>query len=449
MKQGARRSTLLIVLLVWSGCLLGLAQQKTVIIHAGRMIDTAHKQVRERLSIIVKDGRITSVEDGFTSSKDAEIIDLTNATVMPGLIDCHKHLTMHLGTGSYFQDLVTENAADSAFYAAANARTTLLNGFTSVRDVGARATVDIALKKAIDRKLVIGPRIWAGGAIIGPTGGHSDSANGVAQGISSPEWSDSIVDSADQARHSVREHRRSGTDLIKIVPSGGVGSVGDDPKLQLMTNDEIKAVIDTAHSLGMKVAAHAHGKAAIDNCIRLGIDSIEHGTYADQESFELMKQHGTYLVPTVYVAYSLFQTAKEHPDQLPPHIVAKIQVIEPIIQAMFTNANRAGVKIAMGTDSFGNFRGGFTPAKELAEMVRLGMTPMDSLTAATVNAADLIGDSGDIGSIEPGKYADIIAVSGDPLRDITEVERLAFVMKGGVIYKSGGKEVAGPLSAVQ
>ncbi|MGB9071473.1 MAG: amidohydrolase family protein [Terriglobales bacterium] len=449
MKRGSWRNRFLLFLLVGIWCVQGFGQQKTVVIHAGRMIDTAHKQVRDRVSIVVEGGRISAVPDGFVSSKDAEIIDLSNATVLPGLIDCHKHLTMHLGTGSHFQDLVTENVADSAFYAAANAKTTLLNGFTSVRDVGARDTVDVGLKEAIERELVIGPRIWAAGQIIGPTGGHSDSANGVAQGISSPEWSASIVDSPDQARKSVREHRRSGTDLIKIVPSGGVGSFGDDPKLQLMTNDEIKAVIDTAHSLGMKVAAHAHGKAAIDNCVRLGIDSIEHGTYADQESFALMKEHGTYLVPTVYVAYSLFQTAKQHPEQLPPHIVAKIQAIEPVIQAMFTNANRAGVKIAMGTDSFGNFRGGFTPAKELTEMVRLGMMPMDALAAATVNAADLIGDSQDIGSIEPGKFADIIAISGDPLKDISELERVGFVMKGGIVYKTNGKEVAAPALATR
>jgi imidazolonepropionase-like amidohydrolase len=438
MSRTRLRMPFLLIFFFISG-LPALAQ--TVVIHAGRMIDTAHKQVRERVSIVLTGNRVTAVQDGFSSPKDAEIIDLSNSTVLPGLIDCHKHLTMHLGSGSFFQDLVTENVADSAFYAAANARATLLNGFTSVRDVGSRGTVDVSLKKAIEHGLVIGPRVWAAGQIIGPTGGHSDSANGVAEGISSPEWSDSIVDSPEEARKAVREHRRAGTDLIKIVPSGGVGSFGDDPKLQLMANDEIKSVIDAAHALNMKVAAHAHGKAAIDNCVRLGIDSIEHGTYADEESFTLMKEHGTYLVPTVYIAYSLFQTAKEHPEQLPPHIRAKIQAIEPVIEAMFTHAYQAGVKIAMGTDSFGNFRGDFTPAKEITEMVRLGMTPMDALAATTVSGADLIGDSQDIGSIEPGKLADIVAVSGDPLHDITEVERVTFVMKDGRVYKRNQEEV--------
>lgn len=441
MRHKSWRQGLLVVLLIGFACVDALAQQKTVVIHAGRLIDTAHKQVRDRVSIVVQGDRISAVQDGFVFPKDAEVIDLSSAAVLPGLIDCHKHLTMHLFGANHFQDLVTDTLADSAFYAAANAKTTLLNGFTSVRDVGARETVDIALKRAIGRGVAVGPRVWAAGQIIGPTGGHSDDANGVAPGVSSPEWSASLVDSPDQMRKVVREHHRNGADLIKIVPSGGVGSVGDDPKLQLMTNDEINVAIETAHSLGMKIAAHAHGKAAIDNCVRLGIDSIEHGTYADEESFRLMKEHGTYLVPTVYVAYVLFQTAKEHPEKLPPNIVAKIQTVAPTIQAMFANAYRAGVKIAFGTDSMGNFRGGGTPAKELTEMVRLGMSPMDALASATVNAAELIGYPQDVGSIQPGKYADIIAVSGNPLQNISEMEHVAFVMKGGIVYKANGNEV--------
>ncbi|MGD0471553.1 MAG: amidohydrolase family protein [Terriglobales bacterium] len=432
---------LLLFFLISSLAPSGFGQQKATVIHAGRMIDPTHKQVRERVSIVIQGDRIRAVQDGFVSLQDAEVIDLSNATVLPGLIDCHKHLTEHLTGVNFFQDLVTETPADSAFYAAANARTTLLDGFTTVRDVGGRDTVDVALKHAIEHGLVIGPRMWVAGTIIGPTGGHSDDSNGIAPGISSAEWSAPLADSPDEVRKVVRAHHRGGTDLIKIVPSGGVGSVGDDPKLQLMTNEEITAAIESAHSLGMKIAAHAHGKIAIDNCARLGIDSIEHGTYADEESFRLMKEHGTYLVPTVYVAYVLFRTAKEHPEKLPPHIVTKIQAITPIIQAMFANANRAGVKIAMGTDSMGNFRDGGTPARELTEMVRLGMSPMDALAAATVNAADLIGDAQDIGSMQPGAYADIVAVSGDPLKDITEVERVAFVMKSGVVYKANGKEV--------
>jgi imidazolonepropionase-like amidohydrolase len=413
---------------------------KTVVIHAGRMVDTLHRQVRARVSIIIQGDKISAVQDGFISPQDAEIIDLSDATVLPGLIDCHKHLAMHHLSPNAYQDLVTETPVDAAFFAVTNSRITLLNGFTSVRDVGCSGHVDISLKRAIERGTVIGPRMWAAGEVIGPTGGHSDPATGIAPGISSPEWDDSLVDSPGQMWKAVRLRHRSGSDLIKIMPSGGVGSVGDDPKLQLMTNDEIKAAIDAAHSLGLKVAGHVHGKAAIDNSVRLGIDSIEHGTYADDETFQLMKEHGTYLVPTVYVARLLSELATASPPKLPPHIIEKIKEITPVIQAMLSNATRQGVKIALGTDTGGNFRSG-TPAKELTEMVRFGMSPLEALATATVSSAELIGAVDKIGSLEPGGFADIIAVSGDPLKDITELERVQFVMKGGVVYKEKGKEV--------
>jgi imidazolonepropionase-like amidohydrolase len=221
------------------------------------------------------------------------------------------------------------------------------------------------------------------------------------------------------------------------MPSGGVLSIGDDPKKQLMADDEIKAVIDTAHSLGLKVAAHAHGKQAIDAAVRLGIDSIEHGSYADEETFKLMKEHGTYLVPTMLIAQSVVDVAKTHPEQLNPSSAAKALIIGPLIHVMLHNAYEAGVKIAFGTDE------GLVPhgqnAREFALMVDAGMKPMDAIIAATGSAADLIGDRQDIGSVQAGRYADLVAVDGDPLADITILQHVQFVMKGGVIYRQGGQ----------
>jgi imidazolonepropionase-like amidohydrolase len=237
----------------------------------------------------------------------------------------------------------------------------------------------------------------------------------------------------------VRKLRQEGVDLIKIMPSGGVLSIGDDPNRQLMTDDEIAAVIQTAHSLGLKVAAHAHGKSAIDAAVRLGIDSIEHGSFADEESYKLMKAHGTYLVPTMLIAQSVVDLAKTHPEQLNPSSAAKALAVGPRIRQNLHDAYVAGVKIAFGTDQ------GLVPhgqnAREFALMVGAGMTPMDAIIAATGSAADLIGDTADIGSVRPGRYADIVAVDGNPLADVTTLEHVQFVMKGGVVYKHDGQIV--------
>lgn len=416
------------------------ALARDLVIHAGRLIDGVSAQSRTQVSILVHDDRITGVQPGFVTPAGAEVIDLSRSTVLPGLIDCHVHVTSQFDGGNPIAEEVTETRFDSAVKSTAYARATLLAGFTSVRDVGAETNVIVALKKQIAKGIVPGPRLWVSGAPLGPTGGHTDESTGLDPELSDPAWAENIIDSPEAARKAVREHKKLGVDLIKIMPSGGVLSVNDDPNRQLMADDEIKAVIDTARALGLKVAAHAHGKQAIDTAVRLGVDSIEHGSFADAESYKLMKQHGTYLVPTLLIAHAVYIVAKTHPEQLNPSSAQKALAVAPRIQQNLHDAYESGVKIAFGTDQ------GLVPhgqnAQEFALMVAAGMPPMAAIIAATGSAADLIGDPQDIGSVRPGHYADIVAVDGDPLSDIHTLEHVQFVMKGGEIYKQNGQIVA-------
>ncbi|HVU22199.1 MAG TPA: amidohydrolase family protein [Rhizomicrobium sp.] len=429
-------------LLAASAAALLVAQQaiaKDIVIHAGHLLDGESRTERANVSILIHDDRITAVQNGFITPDGAEVIDLSSATVLPGLIDCHDHITATFDGGNPVAEAVTRTSFDDAFLSVNNARNTLLAGFTTIRDVGADPNVVIALKKAVAHGEVAGPRMFVAGPPLGPTGGHSDPSNGFDPSLHGDGWTDWIVDSPEAARHAVRKLHQMGADLIKIMPSGGVLSIADDPNLQLMADDEIKAVIDTAHSLHMKVAAHAHGTQAINHTVALGVDSIEHGSFADAESYKLMKQHGTYLVPTMLIAHAVVEIAKTHPEQLNPSSAAKALQVGPRIRDNLGNAYKAGVKIAFGTDE-GLVAHGLN-AQEFALMVDAGMTPADAIMAATHNAADLIGDSKDIGSIQSGRYADIIAVSGDPLADVTQLEHVQFVMKGGKVYKKGGAAV--------
>jgi len=419
------------------GLALALAAQaeaKDVVIHAGKLIDGTGAAPKTQVSILIHDDRVTAIQPGYVTPAGADIVDLSGETVLPGLIDTHVHITQTFHPGDPIRNSVTRTSYDNLIDGVNDARATLMAGFTSARSVGDDTEAVVALKRGIAAGSIPGPRLWVAGYPVGPTGGHGDPANGLNPDISEPHWDELVVDTPEQARLTVRRLKREGVDLIKIMPSGGVMSIGDDPKLQLMADDEIKAVIDTAHSLGMKVAAHAHGKQAIDRASELGVDSIEHGTYADAESYRIMKAHGTYLVPTMIVGEKVYEVAKNHPDQLNPSTAEKAIATVPVMMANLKNARTAGVKVALGTDTFGLAKHGEN-AKEFALMVGAGFTPMEAILTATRNAADLIGDSADIGSIQPGRYADIIAVSADPLADVRVLEHVDFVMKGGAVVK--------------
>ena len=425
-------------LLAAAALLATAAPARDLVIHAGRLIDGTGAAPRAQVSILVHDDRITAVQPGFVRPAGAEVIDLSAETVLPGLIDTHVHILQSFHAGDPIRRAVTTTPFADLLDGVNNARATLMAGFTSVRDAGSTTEAVVALKHATADGTLPGPRIWTAGDPLGPTGGHTDSANGLDPELMHPRWKESVIDGPDQAREMVRRRKREGADLIKIMPSGGVMSIGDDPKLQLMEDAEIKAVIDTAHALGMKVAAHAHGKQAIDHTIALGVDSIEHGSYADAGSYRLFKAHGTYLVPTMLVGERVYRAAIDHPENLNPSTAEKAKVIAPLLRRNLHDAHAAGVKIAFGTDTFGLSAHGEN-AQEFALEVAAGMTPTEAILTATRNAADLLGASADVGSIQPGRYADIVAVKEDPLKDVRALERVDFVMKGGAVMRPAAR----------
>jgi imidazolonepropionase-like amidohydrolase len=411
---------------------IGLAAEQTgpdVVIHTGRLIDGTSAQPRGRTTIRIKGDRIVSVADGWVDVPGAETLDLKAFTVMPGLIDMHTHITGE-GTADSLIKAVTLTDTDAAIASTVYARKTLDAGFTTIRNLGADGGADVSLKRAIGLGLVPGPRIWTARNTLSITGGHGD-MGGLRPDLGHEStWMNGIVDSPEEAAKAVRYQHKYGADLIKFTATGGVLSIGDSGDAQQFSDAEMRAIVETAHLLGMKVAAHAHGKRGIEAAIRAGVDSIEHGTYSDDETFALFKKHGTYLVPTILAGKTVAELAAK-PGHFHPSVQAKAAKIGPLIQEMFQRAHAAGVKVAFGTDSGVSTHG--ENAREFGYMVEAGMKPIDAILAATRNAADLLGASDRIGSIQAGRFADIVAVAGDPLADISEMTRIRFVMKGGVV----------------
>jgi imidazolonepropionase-like amidohydrolase len=401
-----------------------------IVIHAGKVLDVRTGNYLMDQLIWIEGDRIKAIGKAADISSQvpagAKTIDLSNSTVLPGLIDCHTHLTytpyMAGPTGLHI------SYPRQALIGAHNARVTLEAGFTTVRNVGANGYSDIALRDSIKAGEVIGPRIIASGPALSITGGHAD------ENFLAPQFNfsnDGVADGIDGVTAKVRENIKYGADVIKFMATGGVLSEGDDPALAQYSPQEMKAIVDTAHRLGRKVAAHAHGALGIKNAVLAGVDSIEHGSYMNEEDIQLMKQHGTYLVPTLYLGDWLM--ANLSTLGLTSNMIEKAKIVLPIARQNIAIAFKSGVKVAFGTDAAVYPHG--LNAREFAVMVKLGLSPLQSIQAATVNAADLLGWTDRIGMLEAGKFADIIAVDGDPVADVHVLENVRFVMKGGEVIK--------------
>ncbi len=407
-----------------------LAQR--TLIHCGTLIDGVGNTPRSQITIVVEKNRITDIQSGYATAQAADkVVNMKNRTVMPGWIDMHVHIESETSKDQYLKRM-SQNMADIAYEAQKHANTTLMAGFTTVRDLGGSG-VNISIRNAINKGLVIGPRIFTSGRTIATTGGHGDPTNGISNTYSVPDYvTNGVVDSPEEGRQAVRQRYKDGADAIKITATGGVLSIAKNGKGPQFTEDEISAIVSTAKDYGFHVAAHAHGAEGMKRAIKAGVTTIEHATFMDDEAIELFKKHGAYYVPTIIAGKTVGDSAKV-PGYYHPLVVPKAIETSKQIAETFARAYKAGVKVAFGTDA-GVFLHGYN-AKEFQYMVEGGMPMMEAIKAATIVNAEILGMKSELGSIEKGKLADIVAVEGDPLKDAKVMMNVALVMKEGKIYK--------------
>jgi imidazolonepropionase-like amidohydrolase len=412
-----------------------------IAVRAGRLIDGRGGPPLSNAVILIDSTRITAVGPNLPIPAGTTVIDLGSATVVPGLIDCHTHITGG-DPGDYYTSLFRRSPIDYAVAAPTFARRTLEAGFTSVRDVGSAEFIDVALRRAIDSGLVVGPRMQVATLAIGSTGGHNDVV-GFSPYIKFGQFS-GVADGPDEIRKLVRFEVKNGADVIKLIASAGVLSEEQSAGAPQFSQEEMNAAVEEATQWGRKVAAHAHGAEAIKRAVRAGVASIEHGSLLDDEGIRLMKERGTYLVADIYNDDYILTEYKRL--NYPEKILDKERQVGKAQRENFRRAVKAGVKVAFGTDA-GVYPHGLN-ARQFAFMVRYGLTPMQAIQSATTSAADLLGWSDRVGSVTPGRYADLVAVEGDPLADITLLEHVSFVMKGGVVYKNS-RQAAAPRTSTR
>jgi imidazolonepropionase-like amidohydrolase len=426
------KNKLLFILVFLLAAFTVLSQNKLKAIKAGKLVDVMNGTVLSNQVILIDSNKITAVGAGLNIPANAEVIDLSNCTVLPGLMDCHTHLSME-PSNDYYGDIFRKTPIDYAVQAPVFTRRTLLAGFTTCRDLGADALIDVSLRDAINKGIIEGPRLHVACFMLGATGGHCDHTgfNPDLKMHSNPDFT-GVADGVDEIRRRVRNNIKWGADVIKFCATAGVMSEEESVGAPQYTFEEMKALVEEAHMWGKKVAAHAHGTEGIKRAVLAGVNSVEHCSIVDDETVALMKEKGTYMVPTMYALdYIINNFSKKG---FPEKIINKAKSLSRQKEEGLVKLIKAGVKIAYGTDACVMPHG--LNAKDFSYLVKAGMTPMQAIQSATKNAADLLDVSLKTGSINAGKWADIIAVSGDPLKDISLLEQVKFVMKDGIVYKN-------------